>query len=222
MYYIFFYMSSEKWKVIYFFFSKISSPSQVTPDSAPPPCWCSPCPFGQGRLLARGAGAAGRDVFCSRGGTVGCDSFPHLSPRPEALSDGPGVWVPTVQDRPHLQRGDAFCQNPRCLQRAVHSLLPGAGQTKGGCCSEPSWRCWGRVLGGFQPRAEGSRWARRMSAGRVVQKQHKQEPNEALLLAPNLSHHCGWCSNAFPAPPPGGGGVAGGSWCPQSMPRGWG
>lgn len=69
------------------------------------------------------------------------DGFPPSLPRPEALSYGSGVWVPAVQDRSHLQRGDAVCQNPRCLQRAVHSLLPGTGQTKGagGC-----WGCgWG-------------------------------------------------------------------------------
>lgn len=53
------------------------------------------------------------------------------SPRDEPLPHGPGVRVPAIQDRPHLQGGDAPGQEQGGLQRTVHGLLPGARQTKG-------------------------------------------------------------------------------------------
>lgn len=51
--------------------------------------------------------------------------------RAEAVSHDSGLWMPTVQDRPHLQRGDPASQKQRGPQGAVHGLLAGARQTKG-------------------------------------------------------------------------------------------
>lgn len=96
------------------------------------PVWPGKAP-GSLAVGARGCCQIWREVACRKQVSVvpGANCFSCLSPRSEALSYGPGVWLPAVQDRPHLQRGDALCQNPRCLQRAVHSLLPGTRQTKG-------------------------------------------------------------------------------------------
>lgn len=60
-----------------------------------------------------------------------CNGPLLLSRRHRVVPDDPGVWLPAVRDRPHLQGGDHPSQEQECVQGALHGLLERARQTKG-------------------------------------------------------------------------------------------